>query len=267
MAVYTTLDATLQRAAERAVRSGLERLSMRGAEAGLVAIDPRNGEILAMVGGHDYGASQFNRATTAQRQPGSAFKPVVALAALERWEGHDPAFTLASVVDDEPLRVNTPHGPWEPSDYDGHFRGRVTVREAMEQSLNVPFARIGLAIGPERIVSTARRLGISSPLNPVPSLALGSSEVTLMELVRAYGVLAAGGDLAAPRIVLGRGRYGDRVRTTRRDDGVAGRRSRGGVSGDIHTPGRDRSRHRSRPECRRPPGWHRREDGNVEQLA
>jgi membrane carboxypeptidase/penicillin-binding protein len=78
----------------------------------------------------------------------------------------------------------------------------------MEQSLNVPFARIGLAIGPERIVAAARRLGISSPLHPVPSLALGSSELTLMELVRAYGVLAAGGDLASPRLVLGRGRYG-----------------------------------------------------------
>lgn len=208
VAVYTTLDAALQRAAERAVRGGLDRLPLRGVEAGLVAIDPRNGEILAMVGGREYGASQFNRAMAARRQPGSAFKPVVALAALERWEGHEPAFTLASVVDDEPLRVRTSRGPWEPGNYDGQFRGRVTVREAMEHSLNVPFARIGLAIGPERIVAAARRLGIASPLNPVPSLALGSSEVTLLELVRAYGVLAAGGDLAAPRAVLGRTRYG-----------------------------------------------------------
>lgn len=208
VAVYTTLDATLQRAAERAVRIGLDRLPMRGVEAGLVAIDPRNGEVLAMVGGREYGASQFNRATAALRQPGSAFKPVVALAALERQEGHDPAFTLASVIDDEPLRVRTSKGPWEPRNYDGQFHGRVTVRQAMEQSLNVPFARIGLAIGPERIVATARRLGIASPLSPVPSLALGSSEVTLMELVRAYGVLAAGGDLASPRIVLGGARYG-----------------------------------------------------------
>ncbi len=208
MAIYTTLDATLQRAAERAVRGGLDRLSLRGVEGGLVAIDPRNGEVLAMVGGREYGASQFNRATSARRQPGSAFKPVVALAALERWEGHDPAFTLASVLDDEPLRVSTRQGPWEPDNYDGQFRGRVTVRQAMEQSLNVPFARIGLAIGPERIVAAARRLGIASPLSPVPSLALGSSEVTLMELVRAYGVLAAGGSLAPPRIVLGRARSG-----------------------------------------------------------
>ncbi|NOT07990.1 MAG: transpeptidase-transglycosylase [Gemmatimonadales bacterium] len=208
MAVYTTLDATLQRAAERAIRAGLDRLPMPGAEAALVAIDPRTGEVLAMVGGRDYGASQFNRATDAKRQPGSAFKPMVALAALERRDGGAPAFTLASVVDDEPLRVRTGAGPWEPENYDRQFRGRVTVREAMEQSLNVPFARIGLAIGPERIAATARRLGIVSPLVPVPSLALGSSEVTLMELVRAYGVLAGGGGLAAPRAVVGQARYG-----------------------------------------------------------
>jgi len=211
MAVYTTLDPALQRAAERAIQSSARRLRTPGAQASLVAIDPRNGEVLAMVGGRDYGATQFNRATEARRQPGSAFKPVVALAALERSEGNDPAFTLASVIEDEPLRVRTPSGPWQPTNYDGQFRGRVTVREAMEQSLNVPFARIGLAVGPDRIVSAARRLGITSPLHTVPSLALGSSEITLMELVRAYGVLAAGGNLAAPRVILGRGRYGDAV--------------------------------------------------------
>jgi len=208
-AVYTTLDASLQRAAEHAVERGLGRLRDSGAQAALVAIDPRSGEVLAMVGGRDYGASQFNRATSAYRQPGSAFKPVVALAALERTGDHAPAFTLASVVNDEPLRVETPSGPWEPVDYDGEFRGPVTLREAMEQSLNVPFARIGLAVGPRQIVATARRLGITSALDAVPSLALGSSGVTLMELVRAYGVLAAGGDLAPARTVLGYARYGD----------------------------------------------------------
>ena len=208
-AIYTTLDASLQRAAEHAVDRGLGRLRDSGAQAALVAIDPRTGEVLAMVGGRDYGASQFNRATAALRQPGSAFKPIVALTALERSGERQPAFTLASVVNDEPLRVETTSGPWEPTDYDGEFRGPVTVREAMEQSLNVPFARIGLAIGPQAIVATARRLGITSALDAVPSIALGSSGVTLMELVRAYGVLAAGGDLAPARLVLGRARYGD----------------------------------------------------------
>jgi penicillin-binding protein 1B len=207
-ALYTSLDATLQRSAERAVRNHLDRLRTPGMEAALLAIDPRNGEVLAMVGGRDYGASQFNRATDAHRQPGSAFKPVVALAALGPSDGRTPTFTLASVIEDEPLRVKTPRGPWEPVNYDRAFRGPVTFRQAMEQSLNVPFARIGLAVGPERIVETARRLGITSDLQPVPSLALGSSEVTLMELVRAYGVIAAGGKLAATRTVLGHGRPG-----------------------------------------------------------
>ena len=165
---------------------------------------PKNGAILAMVGGREYGASQFNRAAEARRQPGSAFKPVVALAALERHGDQGPAFTLASVVDDEPLSLKTPAGRWEPSNYDHEFRGQVTVRQAMEQSLNVPFVRIGLAVGPKRIVEAARRLGIASALDPVPSLALGSSGVTLLELVRAYGVFATGGDLAASRAVLAR---------------------------------------------------------------
>ena len=200
--VSTTLDAVLQRAAERALERGVDRPSLRGAEAALVAIDPRNGDVLAMVGGRDYGASQFNRAANARRQPGSAFKPVVALTALERRDGKPPAFTLASMVADEPLQVPTHAGLWEPVNYDQRFRGPVTVREALEQSLNVPFARIGLAVGPDRIVANAKRLGITSPLHAVPSLALGSSEVSLLELVRAYGVLADAGKLATTRTVL-----------------------------------------------------------------
>lgn len=203
-AVFTTLDGTLQRSAELAVSRGLGRLGRSGAQAAIVAIDPRTGDVLAMVGGRNYGTSQFNRATDARRQPGSAFKPLVALAALESNGDNAPAFTLASVVRDEPLSVQTPQGMWQPVDYDGSYRGEVTFREALEQSLNVPFARIGLTIGPDRIVSTARRLGITGPLHAVPSIALGSSEVTLLELVRAYGVLAAAGNLAETRTVLGR---------------------------------------------------------------
>ena len=202
--VYTTLDAALQRSAGRAVARGLGRFARPGAQAALVVIDPRTGDVLAMVGGRNYGASQFNRATDARRQPGSAFKPLVALAALEAHEGQAPAFTLASVVRDEPLAVSTPQGTWRPVDYDGSYRGEVTFREALEQSLNVPFARIGLTIGPERIVATARRLGVTGPLHAVPSIALGSSEVTLLELVRAYGALAAAGSLAETRSIVAR---------------------------------------------------------------
>ena len=142
-----------------------------------------------MVGGRDYGESQFNRAVAARRQPGSSFKPIVALAALSGRDG----FTLASMLEDEPLSVQTPGGRWEPANYDRRFRGPVSLREALERSLNVPFARLGMAVGPERIVETARALGIESRLLPVPSLALGSSEVTPLEMTRAFGVLAAGG--------------------------------------------------------------------------
>lgn len=202
-AIYTTLDATLQRSAERAVARGLSRIDRPGAQAALVAIDPHTGDVLAMVGGSDYGTSQFNRATDARRQPGSAFKPFVALAALEAGTDARPAFTLASKLQDEPFSVATPRGDWQPVNYDGGFRGEVTLREAMEQSLNVPFARIGLELGPERIAKTAQRLGVTSALAAVPSLALGSSEVSLLELVRAYGVLATQGDLAATRVMTG----------------------------------------------------------------
>jgi penicillin-binding protein 1B len=100
------------------------------------------------------------------------------------------------VLEDAPLSVETPSGPWRPVNYDRQFRGSVTLRDALERSLNVPFARLGLAVGPDRIVATARRLGIASPLHAVPSLALGASEVTPLEMARAYGVFAAGGVLA-----------------------------------------------------------------------
>jgi penicillin-binding protein 1B len=211
VAVYTTLDARLQQAGERAIRIGLTRLGLSGVEAALVALDPRTGDVLALVGGRDYRASQFNRATAARRQPGSAFKPVVALTALAPEGAGPPAFTLASIVDDSPFSVSTERGLWEPANYDRQFHGPVTLRQALEYSLNVPFARIGMKVGPDRIAATARRLGITSPLRPVPSLSLGSSEVTLLELARAYGVLAAGGTLAETRVLLGQAPVGQPV--------------------------------------------------------
>lgn len=215
LAVFTTLDTRLQRAAERAVREGLARLETeypnlarddRRLQAALVALDPQTGDILAMVGGRDYGASQFNRAAKARRQPGSAFKPVVTIAALSRREDSaddDEQLTLATVLHDERFVVQTRQGPWEPVNYDRRFRGPISLREALERSLNVPFARLGMKVGPERIVETARDLGIEGPLIAVPSIALGSNEVTPLELTRAYGVLAAGGYRADSRAVFG----------------------------------------------------------------
>lgn len=206
LSVFTTLDMQLQTAAEEAVTNGLAELERyyprlarenKPLQAALVALDPQTGEVLAMVGGRDYGASQFNRASRALRQPGSSFKPVVALAALSARnggsDGNQPHFTLASVLEDRPFSVETKAGTWTPDNYDGRFRGQVTLREAIEESLNVPFARLGMAIGADNIVETAEALGIENPLNAVPSLALGSSEVTPLELTQAYGVLAAAG--------------------------------------------------------------------------
>ena len=217
-AVITSLDPDLQRFAAAAVSEGLRELELEHVglveraeatgsplQAALVAVDPRTGDILAMVGGRDYGTSQYNRAVYASRQPGSSFKPIVTLSALaarpdERWDGSP--ITLATVLSDEPLEVDTPAGPWQPINYDGRFHGQVTLREALERSLNVPFARLGLDVGPERIVEMARRVGIESRLMPYPSIALGAFEVTPLEMARAYGVLAAGGFRAGVRPVL-----------------------------------------------------------------
>ena len=149
-----------------------------------------------MVGGRSYAESQYNRATEARRQPGSAFKPIVAMAALAR-EGRT-GFTLASRVADEPFRLDTPQGVWAPGNADHEFHGTMSLRQALEESRNVPFARLGVEIGPERIVEAARRLGIESPLAPYPALALGASEVSLLELTAAYAVMAAEGRRSGP---------------------------------------------------------------------
>ena len=208
LTVISTLEPRLQHLAGEAVTRGLERLERmrprlaqqsQPLQAALVAIDPWTGEILALVGGRSYSESQFNRATGARRQPGSAFKPIVALAALAR--DADDGFTLASTLEDEPFSIDTPQGPWRPGNADREFHGEMSLREALEESRNVPFARLGIEIGPERIVETARRLGVSSPLAPYPALALGASEVSLLELTSAYAVLAAEGQRTEPHSV------------------------------------------------------------------
>ena len=211
--VHTTLDWRLQQLAEQAVSAGLEDLEERApklmrrdppAQSALLALAPGSGDILAMVGGRDYGASQFNRSTQARRQPGSVFKAVVALAALDP---PNPTFTLASTVTDHPILIPAPEPlpgeeqeeDWQPLNHDEEFRGDVTVREALEESLNIPMVRIGQEVGLQRVIDTARLLGIRGRLRPVPSLALGTFEVSLLSMTRAYGVLAAGGVRTLPR--------------------------------------------------------------------
>ncbi len=205
--VISTIDGQLQHAANRALATGLARLEKdfpklakkpAPLEGAILALDPVSGDVLALAGGRNFAKNQFDHATQARRQPGSAFKPIVALAALSRSVSGDAPLTLAARIDDSPLELDTPAGKWRPVNFDGEFHGQVSLRDALERSLNVPIARVALEIGPERIVRTARLLGIESPLSPVPALALGASEVTLLELVRAYAAFPSGG--VVPRV-------------------------------------------------------------------
>jgi len=203
VSVYTTLDLPLQRFAEAAVVRGLDRLETRlprlrrdeagrRLQAGLVALDPATGEIRALVGGRDYQVSQFNRAALARRQPGSAFKPFVYLAALRARDGQ-PALTAASMVDDTPLTLQVGRDTWSPRNYNDHYEGRVTVRRALEQSLNAATVHVAESVGMPAVVETARALGFSGDLAAVPSAALGSFETTPLELARSYVPLVNGG--------------------------------------------------------------------------
>ncbi|MFQ5783690.1 MAG: transglycosylase domain-containing protein [Alphaproteobacteria bacterium] len=181
LVVVTTLDAALQGAAEEAVAWGLAGEGARRAahQASLVALTP-DGAVLAMVGGRDYRASQFNRATQALRQPGSAFKLFVYLAALEAGLSPD------EVVEDAPLTIDG----WSPRNYDGRYLGPVSLRTALARSLNTVAVRVAERVGRKNVVRAARRLGITAPLRTRASLALGASEVSLIELTAAYGTLA-----------------------------------------------------------------------------
>jgi 1A family penicillin-binding protein len=196
--VQTTLDMPLQRAAETAVRNAISRIEkarphLAGqVQAAVVAIEPGSGEIRALVGGRRYDKTSFNRATRAARQPGSIFKPFVYLAAFEA-ERRGQGLTPASVLADVPLSVPDAGGSWEPRNMDGQFHGPVTVRRALEESLNVPAVRVTLDLGPRRVADVARAIGIERPLTPVPSLALGTSEVTLLDMTSAFATLANGG--------------------------------------------------------------------------
>ncbi len=166
-------------------------------EGALVSLDAASGDVLALVGGYDFARSEFDRATQARRQPGSAFKPFVYGAALE----HD--FAPSSIVRDEQVELIDPgtHELWKPKNYTDTFLGDVSLREALARSLNNATIRLALAVGIDRVIDYARRVGIRSPLGRNLSLALGSTEVSLLELTRAYGTFASGGRLLAPRFV------------------------------------------------------------------
>ena len=202
--VITTLDVPLQRFAENAVARGLDQLESNfprlrrsdprtRLQVALVAVDPVTGEIRALVGGRDYPVSQFDRVTLARRQAGSAFKPFVYLTALRPRDGH-PRFTAASMVDDAPLTVMVDGKPWSPRNYEERYAGRVSLRRALEQSLNSATVRISQAVSLPAIVETGRAFGFGPTLTPVPSAALGAFEVTPLELAWAYIPFANGGE-------------------------------------------------------------------------
>jgi penicillin-binding protein 1B len=192
--IYTTLHPEMAVAAQSAVMEGLKELedhissrspassSEQPLQAVLVAVQPKTGAVLALIGGRDYAESSFNRALYAKRQPGSAIKPFVYLSALDE-------FTPVSRLSDEPTAFSVGGKEWTPRNYDDKYRESVTFRQALEESINVPTVNLALTVGLEKVISTLRGFGIESQLEPVPSLALGSFEVTPIELARAYAVL------------------------------------------------------------------------------
>jgi len=191
--VETSIEPVLQDAAEQALVGELAQKGekFRVGQGAMVAMTP-DGAVVAMIGGRNYSESQFNRAVSARRQPGSAFKPFVYLTALERGLLPD------SVRDDKPIAVKG----WRPGNYTREYFGPVTLTQALAMSLNTVAVRLTLEVGPTAVARTAYRMGIASKLDPNPSLALGTSEVSLIELVSAYAPFANGGMATAPHVVM-----------------------------------------------------------------
>lgn len=192
LVIETTLDFELQKNAEQVLRTTLEKngAKFNVKEGAIVAIDA-GGAIQVLIGGRNYATSQFDRASEALRQPGSAFKPFVYTAALEQGE------TPYSIRNDAPVRI----GKWTPRNYDEKYRGPVTLDEALSKSLNTIAAQLVLQVGPSNVAKTAKRMGIEAKLNPNASIALGTSEVTLLELTSSYAPFMNGGFKATPHII------------------------------------------------------------------
>jgi len=202
LTVQTTLRDNWQRIAEQALANGLTALEQRHRgkgegnekpQGGVVILDVATGLVRAMVGGRDYASSQFNRAFQAERQPGSAFKPIIYAYALER------RYSPSDLIYDGPVSYPQADGTrWEPKNYSGRFEGEMTLRHALEISQNVIAIKLLERLGPNPVVEFAHKLGITSRLQPNLSLALGTSEVNLLELVSAYQVFAHGGIWVEP---------------------------------------------------------------------
>jgi penicillin-binding protein 1B len=205
--IYTTLDMDLQQAAFEALRDQMGKLDDYFAkgkraiapgtvQASLIAVDPRNGQVLAMVGGRDYGVSQFNRITQSKRQPGSIFKPFVYTAALETANSSATPLTAASIALDEPTQFEFENLVYEPRNYKDEYLGQVSMRQAITRSLNVATIKFAEKVGYPKIALLAHRLGLNEAIKPYPAMAIGAFEVTPLEMVRAYTAFANDGMLS-----------------------------------------------------------------------
>ena len=194
--MYTTLDLHYQRLAQDAVRDGLIRVDgmlskrrPRIPQAALLAIDPRSGEILAMVGGRSYNQSQYNRAVTSKRQPGSTFKPFVFLAAFERAQQDGRTdITPATIVVDEPTQFTFNDQVWAPGNYDNEYDGPITLRHALAHSRNIATVKVAESTGFDQVAAMWRKFGIGTPPKGYPSIALGVFEASPFEMATAYTV-------------------------------------------------------------------------------
>jgi len=212
--VYTTLDLNLQRYAQDAVRDGIasvdailsrrKRGPRRVAQAALVCVDPRSGEILAFIGGRSYNQSQFNRAANARRQMGSTFKPFVYLAAFEKSADEGTDLTPATIIQDEPTTWSYDNQEWTPRNYDGEYDGAITLRRALAMSRNIAAVKVAEQAGYDRVVSLWKkaRLGVPDQVKPYPSLALGTAELTPLEVAEAYTLFPNGGTLKPLRALI-----------------------------------------------------------------
>ena len=213
-----------------------------------MAIDPRDGSVRAMVGGRDYGDSQFNRATQAMRQPGSTFKPIVYATAIH--QGKSPA----TIIDDSPISLPQLDGTdWTPENYDLKFLGPMTMRRGLYESRNIIAIRVGMEVGENNVVEMAQKFGITTPIPPYPSIHIGSAEVHPLEIIGGYTTFANLGTRTTPNAILRVEDSEGNVLWRTKPDSVPVLSTRRGVAHGEHDEGRRTSRHgRSRLELRVP---------------
>lgn len=202
--IYTTLDLHLQRMAQEALGEGIAQVDKQlaarkrkgTAQAALVAVDPRTGEILAMVGGRAYSQSQYNRAVMAKRQPGSVFKPFVYLTAFQsRAETGAPDLTPASVIVDEPTTFKDGENDYTPTNYQGEYDGPVTLRRALALSRNVVAIKVAEQVGYGKVADLWKKIGLGTPAKPYPSIALGVFEASPVDMAAAYTIFPNNGTM------------------------------------------------------------------------